>query len=88
MDRWFGYHSVLNMKVLVASRHFQPGEGPNRGLLHDCETDGSSAAAALVNLELTKVRRDGACKKIFFITSALSETIKISSFPSSANALP
>ena len=24
---------VLNVKVLVASRHFQPGEGPSRGLL-------------------------------------------------------
>ena len=37
-------HSVLNVKVLVGSRSFQPGEGPSRGLVivkTDCRTDGS-----------------------------------------------
>ena len=28
-------HSDLNVKALI--RHFQPGKGPNRGLLRDCE---------------------------------------------------
>ena len=32
------------MKVL-ASRCFQSGEGPSRGLLRDCETYGSSAGS-------------------------------------------
>ena len=26
------------MKAVVASSHFQPGEGPSRGLLRDCTT--------------------------------------------------
>ena len=30
------FFSVLNVKPL--SRHFQPGEGPSRGLLRDCKT--------------------------------------------------
>ena len=34
------------MKAIV-SRCFQPGEGPSRSLLRDCETDGSSAALVL-----------------------------------------
>ena len=37
--------SVLNVKALVGSRRFQPGEGHSRGLLRDCTigcgTDGS-----------------------------------------------
>ena len=30
-------NSVLNVKALVVSRRFQPGEGPSGGLLHNCE---------------------------------------------------
>ena len=37
---------MLNLKA-VSSR-FQPGEGPSRGLLRDCETEGSSAAPAVI----------------------------------------
>ena len=28
----------FNVKCESASRRFQPGEGPSRGLLHDCTT--------------------------------------------------
>ena len=33
-----------------ASRYFQLGESPSRGLLRDCETDGSSAALVITTI--------------------------------------
>ena len=36
-DCFLFFHIILNVKVRV-SRHFQPGEGPSRGLHYDCET--------------------------------------------------
>ena len=45
-----GLNSVLNVKALyVYSRPFQPGEGPNMGLLHDYEPSDGPSFAALVS---------------------------------------
>ena len=35
------------LKFENAGRHFQPGEGPSRGLLRDCENFASGSFAAL-----------------------------------------
>ena len=40
-------NSVLNVEVLVGSR-FEPGDGPSRGLLRDCENIADKSFAALV----------------------------------------
>ena len=43
-------NSVLNVKAVVASRRFQPGdsgEGPSRGFLRDCTTSPINLFAAL-----------------------------------------
>ena len=53
-------NNVLNVK-------FQPGEGPSRGLLRDCENDGSFADDYLDQrargLELGQPRGDGAAEE-------------------------
>ena len=47
------------MKPLAASRRFQPGEGPSRGLLRDCTTSPINRFAALV-IRVTIARAQGA----------------------------
>ena len=41
-------NSVLNLKALVGTWHFQPGEGPSRGNLRDYENFGKGSLRALV----------------------------------------
>ena len=42
------FNRVMILLCLAATRHFQSGEGPSRGLLRDCET----SIFANVRLEL------------------------------------
>ena len=49
------------MKVQVAGRYFQPGEGPCRGLLRDCENLADGSFEALLIIRAGFVQKHHCC---------------------------
>ena len=55
-----------------ASRYFQLGESPSRGLLRDCETDLSSAALGTTNANMNC---SSSCFKLYLVEAVRHEVV-------------
>ena len=48
MEKAPSYDHCVSVPISCLLTVVQPGEGPSKGLLHDCETDGSFEALVIV----------------------------------------